>query len=111
MKKVILFLVMFLFVGNVYAKDITLDDMVNVINNYHNRLKKNKELTGKYEALCADINERVAEVANAEDANNFIDWVGSIEHIYNSKVVASKALANQAKELNLTFNKATKKYA
>ena len=32
MKKVILFIVMFLFVGNVYAKDITLDDMVNVIN-------------------------------------------------------------------------------
>ena len=85
--------------------------MGKVIENYHNRLKKNKEMTAKYEALCNDINERVVEVANAEDANNFIDWVGTLEHIYNSKVVASKALANQAKDLNLTFNKATKKYA
>ena len=32
MKKLVLFIVMFLFVGNVYAKDITLDDVVNVIN-------------------------------------------------------------------------------
>jgi hypothetical protein len=85
--------------------------MGKVIENYHNRLKKNKEMTAKYEALCVDIRERVADVANAEDANNFIDWVGTLEHIYNSKVVASKALANQAKDLNLTFNKSTKRYA
>lgn len=84
--------------------------MAKVIENYHNRLKKNKEMTAKYESLCADINERVAEVANAEDANNIIAWVDSLEHIYNSKVVASKALANKAKQLGLTFNKITKKY-
>lgn len=85
--------------------------MAKVIDNYHNRLKKNKEMTGKYEALCSDIHERVSEIANAEDANNFIDWVNGLDQIYNSKVVASKALAVKAKELNLVFNKATKKYS
>lgn len=86
------------------------DFMAKVIDNYHNRLKKNKEMTAKYEALCADIRAKVEEVANAEDANNFINWIGSIDHIYNSKVVASKALASKAKQLDLTFNKATKTY-
>lgn len=86
------------------------DFMAKVIDNYHNRLKKNKEMTSKYEALCQDIKSRINEIENASDANNFVEWVKTIEHIYNSKAVALTTLQNKAKELNLDYNKSTKLY-
>jgi hypothetical protein len=85
--------------------------LVNVIKNYHNRLKKNKEQTAKYEAFVEEIKAKISGIANAEDANNFVQWVKEVEHIYNSKAVALTQLLKRAKELGLTYNKATEKYA
>lgn len=85
--------------------------LVNVIKNYHNRLKKNKEQTAKYEAFVEEIKAKISGIANAEDANNFVQWVKDVEHIYNSKAVALTQLLKRAKELGLTYNKATEKYA
>lgn len=85
--------------------------LVDVINAYHNRLKKNKETTAKYEVLVAEIKENITGIATAEDANNFVAWVKGLEHIYNSKAVALTELQAKATELGLTFKKATKEYA
>lgn len=87
------------------------DFMIKVIANYHNRLRKNKELTAKYEALCDDIKKRVGEISNAEDANNLAEWINCIEHVYNSKAVAGTVFQQRVRELNLSYNKATKTYS
>lgn len=84
--------------------------LVQVINNYHRRLKKNKEMTAKYEALCATIKEVASDIKNAEDANKFVEWIKQTEHIYNSKAVALTALQNKSKELGLVYDKVTKTY-
>lgn len=85
--------------------------MQHVINNYHARLKKNKELTALYEKLKAEITSRVETIANARDANDFISWVDTLDHVYNSKAFASVSLHKRATVLGLVFNKATKQYS
>lgn len=87
------------------------DFIVRVIDNFHNRLKRNKEMTAKYEELCERIKAAANDIANAEDANNFVEWIKDTEHIYNSKAVALTALQGKAKDLGLSYNKATKQYA
>lgn len=85
--------------------------LVGVIQSYHARLRKNKEQTSKYEALCKTIRERADEIANATDANNYVEWIKTLEHVYNSKAVAMTALQNKAKSLQLAYDKATKLYS
>ncbi len=81
-----------------------------VIDNYRNRIHQNIENNRKLEDLKELILSNVAEVKNADDANNFVTWVQGLDHVYNSKALASRAIANKAKELGLTFDKAEKVY-
>ena len=85
--------------------------MCSVLDNYHARLNANKELTSQYEALVDLIDGNIADIHNAEDANNFIKWVSGISHVYNSKAVAQNRFQAKVKELGLVYDKATKSYA
>lgn len=82
-----------------------------VIDNYHRRIERNKEQTAQYEALCDLIDSNVADIENAEDANNFVEWIKGVEHVYNSKAYALNKFGARCSALNLTFNKATKTYS
>lgn len=82
-----------------------------VIDNYHARINMNIENNRKLEELTELIKANAEEIKNAEDANRFVDWVGGLEHIYNSKAVAGKVLTEKVKELGLQYNKMTKKYS
>lgn len=82
----------------------------NVISNYRNRIAKNIENNRKLEDLRTLIEGNAAEVSNAEEANRFVEWVAGLEHIYNSKAIAKKAISARARALGLSFNPSTKAY-
>lgn len=81
-----------------------------VIQNYRSRIAQSVANNQKLEDLKELIFGNIAEIKNAEDANNLITWIQGLEHIYNSKVIASRALAKKASELGLKFDKINKVY-
>lgn len=81
-----------------------------VIDNYRKRVRESVENNQKLELLRGLISENANGIKDAESANEFIDWVSGLEHIYNSKAIAGKALATKAKELGLKYNAASKRY-
>lgn len=81
-----------------------------VISNYRNRIKENIANNKKLEDIRALIEMNAQEVNNADDANNFIKWVQGLDHVYNSKAIASVTITRRAKELGLQFDKITKQY-
>lgn len=82
-----------------------------VIENYHKRINANIENNRKLEDLRALLEENINNVTNAEEANNYAEWVQGIEHVYNSKAIAGKLLLNKVKELGLKYDKINKKYS
>lgn len=89
----------------------TNDFMVGVISAYQKRQSDNIAQTTEYEKLCAEVDEKIKAIENAEDANNFVVWMGNITHIFNSKVKAQLAFADKVKSLGLKYDKSTKTYA
>lgn len=81
-----------------------------VIKAYNQRIQTNIENNRKLEELRELILANAEAVTNAEEANNFIEWVIGLEHIYNSKAIANQAISRKAKELQLTFDKTKKQY-
>lgn len=94
--------------GDIVAENKFFGD---VINNYRNRINANLANNRKLEDLKELIYANAKEINNAEDANNYMKWVLGLEHIYNSKAIASRALSDRAKELGLKFDKASKTYS
>lgn len=81
-----------------------------VIDSYHNRINANIENNRKLEDLRLLLEENINNVTNAEEANNYADWVQGLAHVYNSKAIAGKLLLNKVKELGLKYDKINKKY-
>lgn len=81
-----------------------------VIHNYRNRIALNIDNNRKLEELRGLIESNVDDIKNAEDANNFVKWVNGLEHIYNSKAIAGKALTEKVRQLGLEYDKSTKTY-
>ena len=65
----------------------------------------------KYNALIEDIKDNIALITDAESANDFASRIDAFEHIGNSKPKARELFARKVGELNLVYNKETKKYA
>lgn len=84
--------------------------MAQVIANYRQRIAESIESNRKFDDLCALIETNVDGIADAESANNFVDWLNNLEHIYNSKTHGVKLFKARVKALGLQYNKATKKY-
>ena len=81
-----------------------------VVGDYINRQLINNARAGEYIALLNDINAKVNAIENADDANDFVKWCNSIEHIWQSKQKAAQAIAAKAKEIGIKFNKSTGNY-
>lgn len=81
-----------------------------VIDNYHHRIAQSLENNRKLEELKELIYANVEEVTDAESANRYMEWVKGLEHVYNSKVIASRALKVKADQLNLKFDKQKSEY-
>lgn len=94
--------------GNILTEN---NFMCQVVNAYQKRQQDNLAQTALYEKLCAEINERINGLENAKDANEFIEWIGSVQHIFNSKAKALTEFKNKVNTLGLEYNKSTKTYA
>ncbi len=81
-----------------------------VINNYRKRIADNVENNRKLDELKSLIYSNVDDVQNAEDANRFVEWVLGLDHVYNSKALAGRAIADKAKALGLKYDKINKRY-
>ncbi len=81
-----------------------------VISNYRNRIAENIANNQKLEDLKDLIFANVEAVSDVESANNFVSWVQGLEHVYNSKAIAGRAIQKKAAELGLKLNKTTKTY-
>lgn len=81
-----------------------------VIVPYIERLKERVEMGEQYKAVIDEISKSIESVSDADSANEFIKNVDTFKHVGSSKSMASKMLANKAKELGLTFDKDTKSY-
>lgn len=81
-----------------------------VIKAYAKRLEASKEAGEKYNALIAELEHEVALIHDADSAADFVSRIDAFEHIGNSKAVAGKMVVEKAKELNLSFNKTSRKY-
>lgn len=81
-----------------------------VILNYRNRIAENIANNQKIEDLKDLIFANVEAVSDAESANNFVSWVQGLEHVYNSRAIAGRAIQKKAAELGLKLDKTTKTY-
>ncbi len=68
------------------------------------------ELHNCYNKLVEEIKGKAAEIADADSANDFVEYVKGITHIYDSKVVAGELIKARAAELNLSYDKTAGKY-
>lgn len=82
----------------------------NVVDAYRKRQEDNLRETAQYEKLCAEITERIQNIENAKDANDFTEWIKKVDHIFNSKTKAQLAFKDKTASLNITFDKSSKLY-
>lgn len=94
--------------GNIIAPN---NFMCNVINAFHARLANNIKATAEFENLVTEIKSTCASIESADDANKFVEWVKSLNHVYNSKAVALAELQKRASAVGLTYDKINKQYA
>lgn len=94
--------------GNPSAKN---DLLTRIINDFFRRRKEDQEKVADFEDLMSMIDARInEEVVDAATANAFIFDMLNIQHIYNSKELASQHLSKKANELGLSYNKTKQAY-
>ena len=81
-----------------------------IIATYEKAQVRNQEMTSEYEMLCDMLKNSADEIVDAATANEFVDKVSKIEHVFNSKIVARRLLQEKTSQLGLTYNKETKLY-
>lgn len=84
--------------------------MGTVINAFRNNQKASAEKTAQYEALIADIDKVLEEVDTVAKLNSSIAKISKMEHLYNSKLVASQKCNAKAKTLGAKYDSSKKKY-
>lgn len=80
-----------------------------IIAPYVENLKARNETTKAYDEVLSELKENIMMITDELSANDFIERINNFEHVGNSKLLASKMLADKAKDLGLTLN-AEKRY-
>ena len=84
--------------------------MASVIDKWISIQNASVEASAKYEELLDEIRNIVNAIKDADSANKAANSLGSIEHMWDSKVQARQMLSEKAKTLGLNYNKETKQY-
>lgn len=97
------------FSGNVIAENRFLTD---VLEHYEESQKKKEEINAGYDALVASIRERVSAAETGEDLDKlFADFQRKdFGHLYDSKLIASKALRDRALAIGFRWSKLDGKF-
>ena len=78
---------------------------------HYERSQSQKEKTNQdYGKLVAEIREKIAKASTGKELQKLLKDISSMEHIYDSKIVAGKALNAKAAELGFKYSKENKKY-
>lgn len=94
--------------GNILAEN---NFMCQVVAAYQKRQQDNLKQTAQYESLCKEIEEKIRVLENAKDCNDFVKWMGELNHIFNSKARASQLFGAKVKTLDVSYDKSSKKYS
>lgn len=89
----------------------TNDFMTNVISTYKNYQAKQTELSSEYEQLLDNIREQVEFITDVQSANDAMEVIVEMKHIFDSKVQGATLLKKKCEKLGLKFDTKTKKYA
>ena len=81
-----------------------------VINPYVSMLSEKEREQKEYDRLVATMKATISKFENEEQINGFCSNIDSFKHVGSSKAMAAKLVSEKAKELNLSFNKETRKY-
>lgn len=88
--------------GNLFMKKIV------EINNQN--LETRQEMITDYNDIMDLIRDTVAECADAKTLNETVAWAVSLQHIWDSKLQASKLIQEKAKSLGLKFDREANQY-
>ena len=86
------------------------DFLTKVIDDYFRRRKEDHERVADFEDLMSVIDGNIEEIHDAESANEAVFNILQMQHIFNSKELASQRIAAKAAELGLVYNKKRQAY-
>lgn len=86
------------------------DFMEKIIKSYMSYQEKQTELSGEYEALMDVITAKVEMVTDADTANQVLDDLNTMQHIFDSKLRGRILLNDRCKKLGMKANVKTKRY-
>lgn len=82
----------------------------SVIEAYKEAQENNKNATSEYEDLMDLIRGYVEGANDIETINSLVEKIPTLQHVFNSKMLASELLNKKAIKLGLKLNKQIKKY-
>lgn len=82
----------------------------NIFSSYDSYLQQEADTRKEYDQLLIEIADEVSCIGNAEMANAYIETMKSKKQIWDSNAHAKDLISRKCKELNLKFNKTTRKY-
>lgn len=77
---------------------------------YIGMLKKKRSDIEQYNSVVEEIRDAIAQIADAEGANQFIECINNYKHVGSSKDIARKLFSEKVASLGLVLNKESKKY-
>lgn len=86
------------------------DFLAKVIAEFFRRRQEDHEKVADFEDLMLVIDGNIEEIHDAESANEAVFNILQMQHIYNSKELASQRIAAKAAELGLVYNKKRQAY-
>lgn len=93
--------------GNITGNN---DFMAKVIEAYSTYQAKQTELSNEYEDLLEVIRAQIEEVNDIDSANEVMNSIAGMQHIFDSKLQAGTWLNKRCKELGLKYDKIKKQY-
>ena len=81
-----------------------------VVDRYNQYQVAKQKKTAEYAELMEVIEAMIADCTDADTLNEVLAKVGSINHIYNSKLIAGRLLNKKASELGFKYDKLSKAY-
>lgn len=86
--------------GNVIAKN---EFLTLVLKQFFNQQETRRQMALEFEQLIAVIDEKIEYITDAVTCNSVCEEIKTMQHIWNSKAMASVKIRDKANELGLTF--------
>ncbi len=81
-----------------------------IIAAFSRRLEAQREQNEEFSNVMGIVKSVIDSVKDAATANEACEVLKGLEHVGNSRVMASRMLADKTKSLNLTYNKEAGRY-